>query len=187
MSSTRPQARPGAKGFTAIELMVVVAILAVLTTLAAPSFNLIIERWRVRQTVEALQSTLQYARSEAVRRGGGVFIQKLPQGTKGCTLAAQHADWGCGWVVFVDRNGNRHWDPKEELQRFDTPARTLVTRSRSASIISVDRWGQLGGLTAMGFAIAPSPAGITSAATQGICVSSGGRIRVVGQEGIPCA
>lgn len=90
-------------------------------------------------------------------------------------------------MVFADRNGNRHWDPKEELQRFDTPARTLVTRSRSASIISVDRWGQLGGLTAMGFAIAPSPAGITSAATQGICVSSGGRIRVVGQEGIPCA
>ena len=79
MSSTWSQAHPGAKGFTAIELMVVVAILAVLTTLAAPSFHLIIERWRVRQTVEGLQSTLQYARSEAVRRGGGVFIQKLPQ------------------------------------------------------------------------------------------------------------
>src|SRR5260370_13161408 len=50
MSSTWSQAHPGAKGFTAIELMVVVAILAVLTTLAAPSFHLIIERWRVRQT-----------------------------------------------------------------------------------------------------------------------------------------
>lgn len=187
MSSTWPQARPGAKGFTAIELMVVVAILAVLTTLAAPGFTLIIERWRVRQTVEALQSTLQYARSEAVRRGGGVFIQKLPQGTNGCTLGEHHADWGCGWVVFVDRNGNRRWDPKEELQRFDTPARTLVTRSRSASIISVDRWGQMSGFMAMGFAIAPSPGGITSAAAKGICVSAGGRVRVVGQEGIPCA
>ncbi|WP_373800320.1 GspH/FimT family pseudopilin [Delftia acidovorans] len=187
MSSTWSQAHPGAKGFTAIELMVVVAILAVLTTLAAPSFHLIIERWRVRQTVEGLQSTLQYARSEAVRRGGGVFIQKLPQGTNGCTLAARHADWGCGWVVFVDRNGNRRWDPREELQRFDTPARTLVIRSRSAAIISVDRWGQMGGFTAMGFAVAPSSAGLVSAAAKGICVSSGGRIRVVGREGIPCA
>src|SRR5256885_17070185 len=62
----------------------------------------------------------------------------------------------CGWVVFVDRNGNKRWDPREELQRFDTPARTLVIRSRSAAIISVDRWGQMGGFTAMGFAVAPS-------------------------------
>ena len=187
MSSTWPQAHLGAKGFTAIELMVVVAILAVLTTLAAPSFNLVIERWRVRQTVQGLQSTLQYARSEAVRRGGGVFIQKLPQGTNGCTLAARHSDWGCGWVVFADLNGNRRWDPQEELQRFDTPARTLVARSRPAAIISVDRWGQMGGFGALGFAIAPSSTGFVSAAAKDVCVSSGGRIRVVDREGIPCA
>lgn len=186
MSSTWPQARPGARGFTAIELMVVVAVLAVLATLAAPSFQFIVERWRVRQTVEGLHSTLQYARSEAVRRGGGVFIQKLPQGTNGCSLAPQHADWGCGWVVFADLNGNRRRDPQEELQRFDTPAHILVTRSRSAATIGVDRWGQMGGLSAMGFAIAPSPRGTTSAAAKGLCVSSGGRIRIVGREGLPC-
>ena len=54
-------------GFTAIELMVVLAILAVLAALAAPSFNPLIERWRVRQATEALQSTLYFARSEAIR------------------------------------------------------------------------------------------------------------------------
>ena len=45
-------------GFTAIELMVVVSIVAVLAALAAPSFTPLIESWRVREATEQLQSTL---------------------------------------------------------------------------------------------------------------------------------
>ena len=61
-----------ASGFTAIELMVVVAIVAILTALAAPSFATMVESWRVRLATEHLQSTLYYARSEAIKRGGRV-------------------------------------------------------------------------------------------------------------------
>ena len=46
------------RGFTLIEVMVVVSILAVLIAIAAPSFTPMIERWRVRQATEQLQSTL---------------------------------------------------------------------------------------------------------------------------------
>ncbi|MBP6653225.1 MAG: prepilin-type N-terminal cleavage/methylation domain-containing protein, partial [Xylophilus sp.] len=60
------------KGFTLLEVMVVVSILAVLAALAAPSFTPMIERWRVRQAVEATTSMLYYARSEGVKRGGNV-------------------------------------------------------------------------------------------------------------------
>src|SRR2546427_12744675 len=52
--------------------------------------------WRVRQTVEGLQSTLQYARSEAVRRGGGVFIQKLDR--KSTRLNSSHSQ--ISYAVF---------------------------------------------------------------------------------------
>ncbi|MGL6206135.1 MAG: pilus assembly FimT family protein, partial [Giesbergeria sp.] len=61
-------------GFTAIELMVVVAIVAVLAALAAPSFTPLIERWRVRQAAENLTSSLYFARSEAIKRGGGIAL-----------------------------------------------------------------------------------------------------------------
>ena len=57
------QARRFVTGFTAIELMVVVSIIAILTALAAPSFTPLIENWRVREASEQLQSTLYYARS----------------------------------------------------------------------------------------------------------------------------
>lgn len=56
-------------GFTAIELMVVVSIVSILAALAAPSFALLIENWHVRESAEQVQSTLAFARSEAIKRG----------------------------------------------------------------------------------------------------------------------
>ena len=95
---TRASVGTPMRGFTAIELMVVVAIMAVLAALAAPSFTPLMEGWRVRQATEALQSTIFYARSEAIKRGGNVAIQKLPNNTGGCTTATTNQAWDCGWL-----------------------------------------------------------------------------------------
>ncbi|WP_280192402.1 GspH/FimT family pseudopilin [Delftia sp. PS-11] len=181
MSHIRPPS-----GFTTIELMVTIAILAILAAMAAPSFTPIIERWRVRQTLEGLQSTLYYARSEAIRRGGGVILEKLPQDSNGCQLAQGQSDWGCGWVLYADTNGNARLDDGEEIRRMDTAARTTVTRTTASAQMKLDRWGNMGGLGAQGFTIAPYPAGISSPATRGLCVAAGGRIKVIGQEDVPC-
>src|SRR5690606_27010438 len=51
----RTAALQRARGFTLLEVMVVVAIVAVLAAIAAPGFNPLIERWRVRQAVDGLQ------------------------------------------------------------------------------------------------------------------------------------
>jgi len=65
-------------GMSAIELLTVLSILSLLMALAVPGFQSLIERWRVQQAVEAMKSTLYYARSEAVKRGGRIGIQKTP-------------------------------------------------------------------------------------------------------------
>lgn len=58
----------GQRGFTLIELMVVIVILAVLTTLGIPSFMEMIQNTQVRTAAESILDGLQLARSEAVRR-----------------------------------------------------------------------------------------------------------------------
>lgn len=173
-------------GFTAIELMVTVAIMAVLATLAAPSFTTLLESWRVRRATEDLRSTLYFARSEAIKRNGGVAIQKLPNNTNGCTTAIGKRDWDCGWFVCEDTNRNGKCGAREPvLQRVFTPSKVQVSRTGGAESIKLNRWGLVDG-TWLGFSLVPLDKPTTHSGARGLCVSAGGRIRVIPPEDIPC-
>ncbi|WP_255577766.1 MULTISPECIES: GspH/FimT family pseudopilin [unclassified Acidovorax] len=174
------------RGFTIVELMVVVLIVAILAALALPSFNPIIERWRVQQALKGLESSIYYARAEAIKRASTISIRKNPTGTDGCTLAPGNADWDCGWFVFVDTNSNGVFDAGEEvLQRFTAPRNTQVTRTANSASMQFDRWGRITG-PFVGFSLVPHNKNISDLAARGLCVSSGGRIRTIKSEELPC-
>ncbi|MCD2513580.1 GspH/FimT family pseudopilin [Comamonas endophytica] len=174
-----------AAGLTLVEILVTLAIAALLMTLAVPSFKPVLERWRVKQSVGALTDTLRLARSEAIKRGGNVAIQKLANNTNGCTLAAAAADWGCGWQVFVDSDADGSFSANEELlQLVQIPANIQVRHSGGTASIAVDRWGKMDGLGAKSFVVAPFPDGNASPATRTLCISSGARIHE--EEGAAC-
>ena len=101
--------RPPGSGFTLVETLAVVALLAVIAVMATPSFV----AWRVRDQVDArakaLVSTLAYARSEALRRGARVTVCRI-DAARACLAAGQPcangvADWSCGWAVLAERGG----------------------------------------------------------------------------------
>lgn len=64
-----------ARAFTLIEAMIVVAIGAILLTLAGPSFVEYIAVQRLKGTAAELVTDLQYARSEAISRGRNVWVR----------------------------------------------------------------------------------------------------------------
>ena len=180
------QARRHVAGFTAIELMVVVSIVAILAALAGPSFTLLIENWRVRESAEQLQSTLHYARSEAIKRGGRVVIQKIPNNTNGCTTASDTRAWDCGWIVCHDTNDNGTCNAAEPvLQRIESSAKVHVNRTGGGASIQLNRWGLVDG-TWLGFNLIPLDRTVSHVAARGVCMSSGGRVRIIPQEAIPC-
>jgi len=180
-------AQPPRRGFTAIELMVTLAVLATLAALSAPSFKPLLQRWRVGNTVEQLKATLYFARSEAIKRGGHVTIQKLASGTNGCTIEDDtKTSWDCGWIVCQDNNANGKCTAGEPvLQRVNTPTGVQVSRTGGADSIKLNRWGLVDGAW-LGFSIVPASESTANPAAQGLCMSTGGRIRVIPSEDIPC-
>jgi len=64
----------GTKGFSLVELMVAIAVLAILTAIAAPSFTSSIQKSKADSEASDLQRALNYTRLEAINRGVNVRI-----------------------------------------------------------------------------------------------------------------
>lgn len=62
------------RGVTLIEIAIVIAIVAILTALTAPSLNRYFRRQDARQHTQRIASALQNARSKAVKEGNNYFV-----------------------------------------------------------------------------------------------------------------
>ena len=92
--------RVSVRGFSLLELMVVVAIVAILAGLATPSFIELLRSNRLASASSALQVSLNLARSEAVKRGADARVTVVANGVAG--------NWTNGWTVFFDKSANAH-------------------------------------------------------------------------------
>ncbi|WP_040640632.1 GspH/FimT family pseudopilin [Zestomonas thermotolerans] len=60
--------RKDMRGFTLVELMIILVLIGIIATIAVPNFNDLIQRNRVQTQAEDLKALLRYARGEAVSR-----------------------------------------------------------------------------------------------------------------------
>lgn len=93
------------RGFTLIELMVVIIIAAILLAIAVPSFSTLIKRNNVDSLQSKFSSSLATARTEAASRNRIVTICGSANETN-CTGGS----WNAGWIIFEDINNNGVFD-----------------------------------------------------------------------------
>jgi len=115
------------KGFTLLELIITISILAILLSLGIPAFQDFALKQRLNAAVTALHNDLLLARAQAIHRDVQVIACPWNPGA-GCT---GKTDWSDGWIVFGDSNEDRSYQDGETVLRHGQGVENVMIYSSS--------------------------------------------------------
>lgn len=123
------------KGFTLVELMITIAVVAIMSAIAYPSFQSSIRSNRVAAAHNELLGLVNLARSEAVRsnRGGGVCGSTDGNSCDG--------NWAGGMMAFADADNSGTFSAGETVLRFNKIGSGMVVTG-PAALIGFDARGR---------------------------------------------
>lgn len=136
--------RHKAAGFSVLELMITIAIGAILLTIGVGSFSYVTKSNRSTAEVNGLLGDLQYARAEAIKEGVNV--------TACASLLGLNCDgttsWQNGWIVFSDTGVIGTVDGTDTVLRIQRPlsGTDTFTASNAVSKITFNREGYATGI-----------------------------------------
>jgi type IV fimbrial biogenesis protein FimT len=172
--------RPAGAGFSMIELMVGLTIMAIALALAAPSFADWLRNAKVRASAEALQSGLYFARTEAARRNAIVRFQLTDNLTSSCALSKT----GSHWVVNMSVSTSPASACASKISDSSSPfllKRSPVVSSSHAPSFSADReliaFNGLGRLNDLGGSAKITRFSVDVQGSSGSCVADGGAVQ----------
>ncbi|WP_153109058.1 GspH/FimT family pseudopilin [Propionivibrio limicola] len=122
------------RGFTLIEMLVTIAVLAIVLAIAAPSFSTIVKNSRLATETNDLMSDLALARTEAARRGRRVSLCISNNGT---TCATSGSDWSGGRIIFSDVS------PYGQIDSGDTILRVVPSASTKKITLTASGFSEL--------------------------------------------
>lgn len=160
-----------ARGFTLVEMLVVLALAGILTVLAVPSFQTLLLSRRVQVALDGLAGDMRFARAEAIKRSSRVTICASLDGAS-CQGAG--ALWKNGWIIFVPTAASGNFTAGDEIVRVQG-ALTSIASIAAADGTSLPQfiyeptgWAKAAAQT---FIVTPSG----GAASRTLCISNQGR------------
>lgn len=112
------------KGFSLVELMIVVAISMILIAIAVPNFQTMLENQRLVTTASEFFSAVNMTRAEAIKRGDRVDM-----------IANDGTSWTSGWTIFIDSNSNQKIDDGETIiLTHDVTSKNLTIASKFTDV-----------------------------------------------------
>lgn len=97
------------RGVTLVEMLITLAIAAILLTLVAPNVQSILTKNKISAEINELSGLLQFARYTAIDE------QTMTVVCPSSDFATCSSDWNSPKMVFIDDNGNRARDASEGL------------------------------------------------------------------------
>lgn len=120
-------------GFTLVEVLVTIFILAIVIAIGVPSYQSMIRGSAMSSNSSDILTSFNYARIEAIKRA--TSVQLTPQ---------THADWSSGLVVWLDSDEDGVLDNGEELRIWETFASgTSVNSSNAATGFVFNAMGEV--------------------------------------------
>jgi len=172
------QTRKAVSGFTILELVVSLAIAAILAAIALPSFAEFIDDQRLRGVATELVSDLNFARGEAIKRNARVLV--CPKAGKADNFCAPNTkNWMQGWVVCYDLDADGKCDSGSDTD--PNPIRNVnsvadgVTLTSSVSDV---RYTPVGATTGQ---VVWDLAGATSKVKRTVTAAGSGNVTLVKQ------
>lgn len=166
-------------GFTLIELMVTLAILAILATMAAPSLDEFVSRNAMRGISADFTLGLQRARSEAINGNMCVVMCMSSNGTS-CTSSG--SNWGVGWIAFRSLNCAIATPAATNIilvrEAFNPRYQLLSVASAKRSVVFGAR-GNTNSSTNGSFNLRDSQVSSTDAINRTFCLDRAGRVRTL--------
>jgi type IV fimbrial biogenesis protein FimT len=91
------------RGISLTELLAVLAVIGILLGMAVPGYGYLVNNMRLSGVTNDLVSSLNLARSEAIKRGLRVTVCKSSNTMEANPACNSAGGWQQGWIVFVDR------------------------------------------------------------------------------------